>query len=122
MYCRRSRRTVNRSELGHMDFDLSESEKTFRDEVRAWLKANVPRKSAPEEGQKGFIESRRAWQKKLYDAGSIGITWPKEHGRRGHGFIEQLVLKNQMIQAKAPEPDNTAGLAKCGSAVKSHRT
>ena len=48
-----------------MDFDLSESEKTFRDEVRAWLKANVPRKSLPEEGQKGFIDSRRAWQKKL---------------------------------------------------------
>src|SRR5260370_1129658 len=52
MCCRRSRRARNRSDLGHMDFDLSESEKTFRDEDRALLKANVPRTSAPDHGQK----------------------------------------------------------------------
>jgi len=29
-----------------MDFELSASEKEFRDEVRAWLKANKPREEA----------------------------------------------------------------------------
>ena len=53
-----------------MDFDLSESEKAFRDEVRGWLKANAPRKDgAAESDTKAFVASRRAWQKKLYEAG-----------------------------------------------------
>src|SRR5258708_12447969 len=106
MCCRGSRRARNRSDLGHMDFDLTESEKTFRDEVRAWLKANVPRKSAPDEGQKGFIESRRAWQKKLYDAGYIGITWPKEYGGRGQRFMQPPIFPNTLIQPHPPAPIN----------------
>ena len=67
-----------------MDFELNESEKKFRDEVRTWLKANKPHENgSADEGQKAFIESRRAWQKKLNDAGYVGITWPKEYGGRG---------------------------------------
>jgi len=103
-----------------MDFDLSESEKTFRDEVRAWLKANVPGKASPEEGQKGFIENRRAWQKKLYEAGYVGITWPKEYGGRGEGFMQQLIFNDEMIQAQAPEPINVIGLGMGGPVVISH--
>ncbi len=73
-----------------MDFDLSESEKAFRDEVRAWLKANAPRRDRPADSDtKAVVASRRAWQKKLYDAGYVGITWPKEYGGRGAGFMEQ---------------------------------
>jgi len=105
-----------------MDFDLSESEKTFRDEVRAWLKANVPGKASPEEGQKGFIENRRAWQKKLYEAGYVGITWPKEYGGRGDGFMQQLIFNDEMIQAQAPEPINVIGLGMGGPVVISHGT
>ena len=62
-----------------MEFELSETEKAFRDEVRGWLKANAPaRNGAAESDMKSFIESRRAWQKKLHEAGYVGITWPKE--------------------------------------------
>src|SRR3979409_267568 len=100
-----------------MDFDLSDSEKAFRDEVRAWLKANAPRKDAPEEGQKGFIESRRAWQKKLYEAGYIGITWPKDYGGRGAGFMEQLIFNDEMITAQTPDPINVIGLGMGGPVV-----
>ena len=72
-----------------MDFELSEPEKAFRDEVRTWLKANVPRKDGTAESDmKSFVESRRAWQKKLYEAGYVGITWPKEYGGRGAGFMQ----------------------------------
>jgi len=106
-----------------MDFELSESEKGFRDEVRAWLKANKPRENgSADEGQKEFIESRRAWQKKLNDAGYVGITWPKEYGGRGAGFMEQLIFNDEMIVAQAPEPINVIGLGMGGPVVITHGT
>ena len=105
-----------------MDFELSEPEKQFRDEVRAWLKANKPQDGAIEEGQKEFIESRRAWQKKLHDAGYVGITWPKEYGGRGAGFMEQLIFNDEMILARTPEPINVIGLGMGGPVVITHGT
>src|SRR4029077_7663533 len=109
--------------LRSMDFELSSSEKAFRDEVRTWLKANKPRGEAVvAEGQKAFIEGRRAWQKKLYEAGYVGITWPKEFGGRGARFMEQLIFNDEMILAQAPEPINVIGLGMGGPVVIAHGT
>jgi len=106
-----------------MDFELSDSEKAFRDEVRAWLKANKPAEGDTRaEGQKAFIESRRAWQRKLHEAGYVGITWPKEYGGRGAGFMEQLIFNDEMILAHAPDPINVIGLGMGGPVVMSHGT
>ncbi len=106
-----------------VDFELSDTERAFRDEVRAWLKANVP---APDgEGdfdQKTFVERRRAWQRKLFDAGYVGITWPMEYGGRGGGFMEQLIFNDEMILAHAPEPINVIGLGMGGPVVIAHGT
>ncbi len=106
-----------------VDFELSGSEKAFRDEVRTWLKANKPSGAAAvAEGQKAFIEGRRAWQKKLHEAGYVGITWPKEYGGRGAGFMEQLIFNDEMILAQAPEPINVIGLGMGGPVVMTHGT
>ena len=106
-----------------MDFDLSESEKQFRDEVRTWLKSNSPGKDGEGDlDQKTFIERRRAWQKKLYEAGYVGITWPKEFGGRGLTFLEQLIFNDEMILAQAPEPINVIGLGMGGPVVIAHGT
>jgi alkylation response protein AidB-like acyl-CoA dehydrogenase len=107
-----------------MDFELSPEEQAFRDEVRTWLKANTAR-DADGDGagdMKSFIESRRAWQKKLYDAGYVGITWPKEYGGRGGGVMEQLIFNDEMILAHAPEPINVIGLGMGGPVVIAHGT
>jgi alkylation response protein AidB-like acyl-CoA dehydrogenase len=104
-----------------VDFELSESEKAFRYEVRAWLKANAPRAGdADESKMSSLIESRRAWQKKLHQAGYVGITWPKEYGGRGAGFMEQLIFNDEMILAQAPEPINVIGLGMGGPVVIAH--
>ena len=104
-----------------MDFDLSESEKAFRDEVRAWLKANAPLADGSTD-MKEFIDTRRAWQKKLYEAGYVGITWPKEYGGRGGGFMDQLIFNDEMITAHAPDPINVIGLGMGGPVVIAHGT
>ncbi|MFI5281527.1 MAG: acyl-CoA dehydrogenase family protein [Candidatus Dormibacterales bacterium] len=106
-----------------MDFDLSASEQTFRDEVRAWLKANAPGERP--EGAGGLasvVDDRRAWQKKLHQAGYVGITWPKEFGGRGAGFMEQLIFNDEMVRAQAPDPINVIGLGMGGPVVLAHGT
>jgi alkylation response protein AidB-like acyl-CoA dehydrogenase len=105
-----------------MDFDLGEAEKTFRDEVRAWLKANAPKSDAAESSQEKLISNRRAWQKKLYEAGYVGITWPKEYGGRGGDFMDQLIFNDEMIVAQAPDPINVIGLGMGGPVVITHGT
>ena len=102
-----------------MDFELSSAEKAFRDEVRAWLKTNAPRDDGDLETSE-FIDNRRAWQKKLHEAGYVGITWPKEFGGRGGNFMEQLIFNDEMIQAHAPEPINVIGLGMGGPVVMAH--
>jgi alkylation response protein AidB-like acyl-CoA dehydrogenase len=104
-----------------VDFDLSPSEKEFRDQVRGWLKANKP--PADRDGDmKTFIENRRAWQRTLYDAGYVGLTWPREFGGQGRSFMDQLIFNDEMILAHAPEPINVIGLGMGGPVVIAHGT
>ncbi|HET9781729.1 MAG TPA: acyl-CoA dehydrogenase family protein [Candidatus Dormibacteraeota bacterium] len=104
-----------------MDFDLSPEEKQFRDQVRAWLKANKPAEDGDGD-MKSFIANRRAWQRKLYDAGYVGLTWPKEYGGSGRSFMDQLIFNDEMILAHAPEPINVIGLGMGGPVVIAHGT
>jgi alkylation response protein AidB-like acyl-CoA dehydrogenase len=107
-----------------MDFELSPSERAFRDEVRSWLRANVP--TADEEpeqaGQKGWVDRRREWQRKLYEAGYVGINWPREYGGRGATLMEQLIFAQEAIEARAPEPINVIGLGMGGPVIMAHGT
>src|SRR5690348_18455522 len=66
---------------------------------------------------KTFIENRRAWQKKLYEGGYVGMTWPEEYGGRGRSFMNQLIFNDEMILAHAPEPINVIGLGMGGPVV-----
>jgi alkylation response protein AidB-like acyl-CoA dehydrogenase len=106
-----------------VDFELSDSERAFRDEVRAWLKANAAPRDTGEGGDmKSFVQSRRAWQKKLFDAGYVGMTWPTEYGGRGRSFMDQLIFNDEMVLAHAPDPINVIGLGMGGPVVMSHGT
>src|SRR5205807_2166240 len=109
---------------GDMDFELSPTEKAFREEVRTWLKANVPAEAEEPEaaGQKEWIDKRRAWQKKLHEAGYVGIGWPKEYGGRGATLMEQLIFNQETIAARAPQPINVIGLGMGGPVVITHGT
>ena len=53
-----------------MDLTLSPSEEAFRDELRDWLADNHPGEEPP--GDDEAFEFRRAWQRKLHEAGYAG--------------------------------------------------
>jgi alkylation response protein AidB-like acyl-CoA dehydrogenase len=110
-----------------MDFDFTEKQQTFRQEVRAWLAANVP----AELRGRGFASSRadleavrrlRNWQRTLYKAGYVGMDWPIEYGGRGASLVEQVMFYEEMSRAQAPQPLNRSGLSMLGPTLMKHGT
>ena len=104
-----------------MDLNLTPSEQKFRDELRAWLTANVPEEWAGggtgSEDRAEYIEYLRAWQRKLYDGGWAGISWPKEYGGRGATLIEQAIFQEELARADAPQLIGTIGLSLVGPTI-----
>ena len=43
-----------------------------------------------------------AWRGRLYAAGLLGITWPREYGGRGLTRLDQVVLVEELARAGAP--------------------
>ena len=103
-----------------MDLNLTTAELSFRDEFRAWLRDNVPadweRRRTEDEMQARF-EFLRDWQKKMFDAGWIGISWPKEFGGRGATLMEQVIFTEEMARASAPPLANVLGLMLVGPTI-----
>ncbi len=104
-----------------MDLGLTDSELKFRDELRAWMKANLPAKSEqPPKTADTYTEYNaflKGWQRKLYDGGYAGINWPKEYGGRGASFIEQAIFQEEMALADAPERTGTIGQGLVGPTI-----
>jgi alkylation response protein AidB-like acyl-CoA dehydrogenase len=110
-----------------MDFDFTETQQAFRQEVRTWLEANVP----PELRGRGFASSRadlgavrrlREWQRTLYKAGYVGMDWPAEYGGRGASLVEQVMFYEEMSRAQAPQPLNRSGVSMLGPTLMKHGT
>jgi len=111
-----------------MDLALTPEQMSFRNEVRSWLKVNLP---------KDWVETVRAgsdiprsdaydflsrWQRKLYDAGFMGLTWPKEYGGRGLTFMEELILHQEMALVKAPPILNILAIGMAGPTIFAYGT
>ncbi len=97
-----------------MDLRLNESQLSFRDEVRTWLRENVPsEKFAPYSTEEGLAQ-HRAWERRLFDAGFAAIHWPERFGGRGLGPIETSIFYDEYLQAKAPERLNRLALGLAG--------
>jgi alkylation response protein AidB-like acyl-CoA dehydrogenase len=87
-----------------MDLRYSESDEAFRAELRAWLAETLPQ-LAPEPGRDDWparVVYDTDWQKRLYDAGYAGMSWPKEYGGRDAPPSEQLIFLEECSIAKAP--------------------
>ena len=69
----------------HMDFTLTPDQESFRDEVRAWFGRSMQQDWVRRLQQHGSdiprpeaYELLRRWQRQMYEAGFVGLTWPKE--------------------------------------------
>jgi alkylation response protein AidB-like acyl-CoA dehydrogenase len=109
-----------------MDLTYSPEERAFQREVRAWLKANVPKKDKAdnplESADKARIERAKAWQRKLYDAGYVAMRWPKEYGGQGADVMRQTIVNEEMVRARAPQLIGGMGIQMVGPTLISHGT
>jgi alkylation response protein AidB-like acyl-CoA dehydrogenase len=100
-----------------MDFELTEQEQGFREEVRTFLAENLPPKD--QRGQ-GFMGR---WLEKVRNRGWVGFSWPAEFGGSDGGLIEQAILKEEMALAKAPPLGSSfMGLAWVGPGIMQYGT
>ena len=110
-----------------MDLHLSERHEQFRDELRAWLRDNLPRPwreevRDPKHTEDSLMELRREWQRKLHAAGYLGMGWPVEWGGRGAGEVEESIFDEETARADAPQVLNLLGISLLGPALIHHGT
>jgi len=85
-----------------MDFNFSEAQKKFRQEVRSFLEHEI--------GEGLWEPKCDAWiqgynpefTKRVAQKGWIGLTWPKEYGGQGRSHIDRLILTEEMLRYGAP--------------------
>jgi len=105
-----------------MDLNLTPIEQQFRDEFRSWLKENAPPTwigggSTSAEDNGAYIEYLREWQRRLYQYGWAGISWPKEYGGRGVTLMEQAIFQTELARANTPPLIGTIGLSLVGPTI-----
>ncbi|MEZ5412271.1 MAG: acyl-CoA dehydrogenase family protein [Acidimicrobiales bacterium] len=84
---------------------------TFRQEARAWIKANLePRPKASATGRPEReastpedIAKARVLQRKLFDAGWAGLSYPAEYGGRGLTALHERVWREEALDYYAPD-------------------
>ena len=85
-------------------------ESAFRAQVRAWMRAHVPREPLRTlEGEVGFVQHRE-WERTLARGNWSMITWPREYGGRGATLIEWLIFEEEYYRANAPARVNQNGI------------
>jgi len=90
-----------------MDFKFTAEEETFRQEVKGWLKANIPPRWF--ELTTGYWQETdeswkiaREFQKKLGVKGWLAPAYPKEFGGADLGHIKRLILAEELTYHNAP--------------------
>lgn len=91
----------------------AEALEAYRAEVRAWLADNLPERQGPvlraaHEVTPEQLAEERALQAKLYEAGYLGITVPKEYGGQGLTGAHQRIWQEESARYALPAPGGVA--------------
>ena len=86
-----------------VDLHMDPEDLAFQQRVRDWFAENLPTKKLE------TLEERKAWHRKLYEAGYIGMGWPKEYGGQEARPMEQAIVGDEMARLNAPPPLNGLG-------------
>src|SRR6202043_3064221 len=110
-----------------VDLNDTPEQAEYRAKVRAWLEQHrdeAPVVSGPGAiaDERELIAARRAWQRKLAEAGFAGVTWPKEYGGQGRGPIEQVTVNQELARAEVPGILDVIGLGMLGPCLIAHGT
>jgi alkylation response protein AidB-like acyl-CoA dehydrogenase len=89
-----------------MDLSYTPEQEAFRRQVRKWIKKNLPKRERDaqplESGDPRRIRAMKDWQHKLYDAGYVAMGWPQEYGGHGADVVQQTIVNEELLLARAP--------------------
>lgn len=85
-----------------MDYRDTPEEAEFRASLRQWLREHIPAGWDKIEDHDELAALRRSWQRTLYEAGYMGLSWPKEYGGRGMSPIYEAILNEEAGNLNSP--------------------
>ncbi|TDH63555.1 pimeloyl-CoA dehydrogenase large subunit [Dankookia rubra] len=88
-----------------MDLRFTPEETAFREEVRAFIRDNLPAETR-ERMRLGYPPRKQdtvAWMRILNAKGWAAFSWPKEYGGPGWTAIQRMIFLEENLSAPAPE-------------------
>lgn len=87
-----------------MDMNYTADEVAFRDEVRAFIAAELPESISRKVKGNRHVEAEDMlfWQNKLAAKGWLALNWPKEYGGTGWGPVYKHIFDEECAEAGAP--------------------
>jgi alkylation response protein AidB-like acyl-CoA dehydrogenase len=109
-----------------VDFRDAPQDAAFREEVRAFLRAELPGDMRAADDAVlgvgiGEDERERDWLRTLAKRGWVAPAWPKEYGGAGMSVMQQFIFNEEMARASAPRP-NFLGIGLAGPTIIVHGT
>ncbi|MDZ4278207.1 MAG: acyl-CoA dehydrogenase family protein [Dehalococcoidia bacterium] len=109
-----------------MDFRLTPAEQSFREEVRDFIRQELPADwegAGPygDEGGGSTAELGRRVTKKLAERKWLAMAWPEEYGGLGASHMQQLIYNEEMSYNGVPGAGNM-GVAWVGPAIMLYGT
>ncbi|MDH4190550.1 MAG: acyl-CoA dehydrogenase family protein [Betaproteobacteria bacterium] len=97
-----------------MDLSYTNQDLAFRDQVRSWLNANLPRDLRDKVANYAHLskDDLLRWHKILAKQGWVAPAWPKEWGGTGWSLVERYLFEEECGYAGAP-PLVPFGLQMC---------
>jgi alkylation response protein AidB-like acyl-CoA dehydrogenase len=93
-----------------MELKDSPEEAEFRAGARAWLQETLPLLGGREPSRlEAKVDYWRDWQRRLYDSGYAGLSWPAQYGGRGADAKLRAVFNEELDRSGAPERLNIIG-------------
>jgi len=101
-----------------MDLNYSQDELAFRDEVRAWLEANLPQDLRDKVANYAHLskDDLVRWHKILAKQGWVAPSWPKEWGGTGWNVVQRYIFEEELGYVGSP-PLIPFGLTMCASVL-----
>ena len=112
-----------------MDFAFTADDLAFRDELRAWLDAELPRfladwtdrvdddTNGSADGFERIQMRRKDWQRRLNEGRWAAINWPKDRGGREATPVQNAIYSEEMARVKAPGVYNANGIWQIGPMI-----
>jgi alkylation response protein AidB-like acyl-CoA dehydrogenase len=110
-----------------VDLNDTPEQAEYRAKVRSWVeehRGEAPVLRGPDriQDEDEAIRAHRGWQRRLAEAGLVGVTWRKEYGGQGLGPLEQVIVNQEINRAGVPGILDGIGVGMLGPTIIAHGT